>query len=193
MSSHHFVKEDQEPALLIMNAIAITFGKVQELLEWSPTVIVAEEALVTVLGWGIKIDVILCKESNVNSLKTSLVDQTPLRFISYSRISETLSSAIHFLIEANYRAVNILVNDLAQLESMQSLEGIDVEVFCDHKRWTYSKSGKFGKWLSAGTQLFTYPVAKVEVANLNSQLKCILDGMVKIESSQALWVGEELV
>ena len=192
MSSHHFVKEDQEPALLIMNAAAISFGKVQELLEWSLTVIVSEEALAAVLGWGIKIDVILCTEANIEAFKISLAEQTPLRFISFHPSSDALSTAIHFLIEANYKAVNILVNDLAQFESMQSLEGIDVEVFCDHKRWTYSKSGKYGKWLSAGMQLFTYPVATVEVANLNSQLKCILDGMVKIESSQALWVGEEL-
>lgn len=192
MSSHHFVKEDQEPALIIMNAAAITFGKVQELLEWSPTVIVSEEALSMVLGWGIKIDVILCKEANLNSFKVSLVEQTPLRFISFQHNSDALSSAIHFLVTANYKAVNILVNDLVQLEWMQSLEGIDVEVFCDHQRWTYSKSGIFEKWLSAGMQLFTYPVANVEVVNLNSQLKCMRDGMVRIERLQPLWVGEEL-
>ena len=57
MSSHHFVKEDQEPALIIADASAVSFEKIQELLEWSPTVIVMESSLEMVLSWGIKMDV----------------------------------------------------------------------------------------------------------------------------------------
>lgn len=33
MSSHHIVRENQEPALLIADAHAISFEKIQELLE----------------------------------------------------------------------------------------------------------------------------------------------------------------
>lgn len=54
MSSHHFVKENQEPALLILCTEAIPFEKLQEILEWSPTVITTEGCIEKVLGWGIK-------------------------------------------------------------------------------------------------------------------------------------------
>ena len=43
MSSHHFVKEGQEPALLIMDALSLAL--IEPLLEWAPQVIVCENAL----------------------------------------------------------------------------------------------------------------------------------------------------
>ncbi len=135
MSSHHFVKEDQEPALLILNANAISFEKVQELLEWSPTVIISEEVVEEVTGWGIKIDILLCAEENVNEFKQSLVDQSPIRFISYHNKNEALSTAYYFLAAAKYKAVNILINEVSQLDFIQSFAVMNVEVFYEGKRW----------------------------------------------------------
>jgi hypothetical protein len=39
MSSHHFVRDQQEPALLILALEAFTYDSLGELLEWVPTVI----------------------------------------------------------------------------------------------------------------------------------------------------------
>jgi len=58
MSSHHFVKEQQEPALLILDT-SVSYETMSPLLEWSPTVLVTELAIDAVLSWGIKVDVIL--------------------------------------------------------------------------------------------------------------------------------------
>lgn len=74
MSSHHTVLEDQEPALFIMDASAVPFAQIQDLLEWSPTVIVSEEALSEVLNWGIKIDVVIAHANNIPSLTNTLLD-----------------------------------------------------------------------------------------------------------------------
>ncbi len=82
MSSHHIIREDQEPALLIMDALAVPFEQVQELLEWSPTVMVTEYALVEVLNWGIKVDVAIMITKNVPTWTASLQDQLPLKIIS---------------------------------------------------------------------------------------------------------------
>ena len=59
MSSHHFVKEQQEPAVFILDAEHIHLDRISGLLEWVPTILVSEKALDRVLSWGIKIDVIL--------------------------------------------------------------------------------------------------------------------------------------
>jgi len=100
MSSHHIIREDQEPALLIMDADAVEFEQVQELLKWSPTVMVTEQSLPEVLSWGIKIDIVIAHESIISNLTASLVDQSPVKLLSYCNKEEALSRALYFLIES---------------------------------------------------------------------------------------------
>lgn len=192
MSSHHFVKEDQEPALLIVNPTAISFEKIQELLEWSPTVIVSAEAIITVQGWGIKMDAVLCLEGQQEELAVNLADQVPIRFITFREEMNTLSVGYDFLRTSNYKAVNVLVERLADLEVIQRFSFIDVEVFFDQKRWVYIESGRFEKWLPQGNRLSIYPIVQTTLLNLDQHLTSIQDGKVKLESASPFWVGEEL-
>ena len=59
MSSHHIVRDDQEPALIIANGAACSEELLGQLLEWSPLVIVLDSAIERVIKLGIKIDVLL--------------------------------------------------------------------------------------------------------------------------------------
>lgn len=59
MSSHHFVKENQEPALIIANGQHCSEALLGQLLEWSPYVIVLDGALDKVMSLGVKFDVLL--------------------------------------------------------------------------------------------------------------------------------------
>ncbi|MFN7259860.1 MAG: hypothetical protein ACK5TU_08195 [Cyclobacteriaceae bacterium] len=192
MSSHHFVKEDQEPALLIVNPTAISFEKIQELLEWSPTVIVSAEAIITVQGWGIKMDAVLCLEGQQEELAVNLADQVPIRFITFVEEMNILSVGYDLLRNSNYKAVNVLVERLADLEVIQRFSFIDVEVFFDQKRWVYIESGRFEKWLPQGNQLSIYPIVQTTSINLDQHLVSMQDGKVKLESAKSFWVGEEL-
>lgn len=195
MSSHHFVKEDQEPALLILNAGGIPFAKIQELLEWSPTVIVSEESLPHVITWGIKIDVVLCTQASEERLHKELLDQAPIKIISFSDKEKLLSAACNFLKASKCKAVNILIAEMKQLDSLSSFVSMDVEVFCNSRRWVYIQSGSFEKWMPQGTQLYTYPdlqKEKLSTTGLNSDLICLQDGRIKIESNDNFWAGENL-
>jgi thiamine pyrophosphokinase len=195
MSSHHFVKEDQEPALLILSSTAISFEKVQELLEWSPTVIVSDAVVEEVIRWGIKIDIVLCEEAKTISLKESLIDQAPIRFISYHNQREILSTAYQFLTASKYKAVNILIEDQTQLDFIQTFMGMDVEVFYDNKRWVYIHSRKFEKWVGEGTKFFIYsmlPSIQFKQIGLSEEMKCVKDGMVSIGGDETFWLGENL-
>src|SRR5262245_23981535 len=109
MSSHHFVKEGQEPALLILDAP--TFDVVGPLLEWAPLVVVAQQAVEMVLSWNIKIDVVLAIEKDISDLTKQLSNQAPLKILSYSAEESPLANALHFLIRTKQSAVNILAND----------------------------------------------------------------------------------
>jgi thiamine pyrophosphokinase len=61
MSSHHIVRDDQEPALIIANGASCSEELMGQLLEWSPLVIVLDSAIERVLElmfyWAISIEV----------------------------------------------------------------------------------------------------------------------------------------
>lgn len=192
MSSHHIVKEDQEPALLIIDPHAISFEKIQELLEWSPTVIVLEEVLPTVLGWQIKIDLVLCIADHVAVLQKELLSQAPIQFISISKQNKSFDAALHYLVDAKYKAVNILVPNQEYFEAATKISGIYSEVYFENKKWSLVKSGHFQKWLPKQTQLFIHPKKLYMLKGLTDEFKSLNDGKITIESDNAFWVGEEL-
>ena len=57
MSSHHIIRDKQEPALIIANGEECSMDLLEQLLEWSPTVVVLDGAIQRVIDLGIKVDV----------------------------------------------------------------------------------------------------------------------------------------
>jgi hypothetical protein len=106
MSSHHIVRENQEPALVILDAHAIPFEKVQELLEWMPTIIVLHSQIETVLGWGIKIDVLLVPAGEEAVWVDRTKEQQPIEIVSLRSNESAIDNVISFLKSKNIPAVN---------------------------------------------------------------------------------------
>jgi thiamine pyrophosphokinase len=194
VSSHHIVREDQEPALLILNAHAISFEKVQELLEWMPTVIVLANQIETVLVWGIKVDIVLTPFNDLEDWKNKLIDQAPIKFITYNAEDDPLTTVLHFLTDSNATAVNCLLDDKRQMMQIESWAGLDVEVFVDKKLWRWIKSGHFEKWIPANTILFLLPEElKTEFSEFShGKYLTKNDGIVSFNSAHSFWIGEEL-
>ncbi|WP_282787324.1 thiamine diphosphokinase [Flavobacterium croceum] len=109
MSSHHIVKDDQEPALIIANGDACSLQLTHQLLEWSPYVVVLDAAVERVLELGIKIDVLLGdfdKNFDANSYREK---QYPLEIVYTPNQDKTdLEKAFDFLIEKGHKAVNVI-------------------------------------------------------------------------------------
>jgi thiamine pyrophosphokinase len=59
MSSHHIVREKQEPALLVLGMDNFSDELLGQLLEWSPTVIATEIMAEKLNANGIKIDCVI--------------------------------------------------------------------------------------------------------------------------------------
>ena len=59
MSSHHIVRDDQEPALIIANGAVCKPELLGQLLEWSPLVVVLDSAMERVMELDVKVDVLL--------------------------------------------------------------------------------------------------------------------------------------
>lgn len=180
--------------MLILNAHAISFDKVQELLEWMPTVIVLADQVDTVLGWGIKVDVVLSPLADVEVWKNKLVDQAPVKVLSYNPGEDPLMTAFHFLTTSKVNAVNCLLASCENLAKVESFAGLDVEVFVENRLWRWIKSGHFEKWVPATSKLYLLPEhIKSEFSEFASGFfRSEKDGMVVFKSNHSFWIGEEL-
>jgi hypothetical protein len=190
MSSHHIVREDQEPVLLILDGNSIPLSFVEQLLEWSPTVIATEASIDKVLSWGIKIDIVIVSEAYLST--DELLSQTPISVIRFN--DNPLQAALTFIIQKKYTALNILAEGITDLDFiMSSAINIDIVAFINKARYSLIRVGIFEKWLLQGTQLQIYPNLKIITKGLNEKLEVVNTGFVRIEASELFWVGELLV
>lgn len=194
MSSHHIVRENQEPALLILHAHAIPYEKVQELLEWSPTVIVNHTEIDEVLGWGIKIDVAIIPIDEVEHWRDKLTEQAPIKLISFNAQDNPMLTAFYFLSASKASGVNVLLKDKSEMNVIEDFAHLDVEAFVDNARWCLIRSGEIEKWYPATTRLFIFPDnIKDELIQFKSgKFEVEQDGVVKLKSARPFWLGEEL-
>ena len=145
MSSHHIVREKQEPALLIMQIDQFDEEYLGQLLEWSPTILVSETEVDKVLSLGIKIDGIFT--SNPDDLNS----QEHVKILPAGK--DTLESALKYLVAEGFPAVNIITNHFQAKEYLFYVDLIDLVIFNNEKKIYPIKSG-FSKWKSEGEDVF---------------------------------------
>lgn len=141
MSSHHIVREKQEPALLVLGVDNFPEELLGQLLEWSPTVITTPQTAEQLDTFGIKVDWVIANDYNgLLQSDTKLLlqgDDTPA------------GAALKYLIAHNYPAVNI-VTDVLVLDDFEEYAGkINLVIFNQNQR-IYTVSSGFSKWKPAG-------------------------------------------
>ncbi|MFM8912120.1 MAG: hypothetical protein ACKOE6_04235 [Flammeovirgaceae bacterium] len=152
MSSHHFVRDGQEPTLVIVSIAPASFEHTKTLLEWSPNVFVAESALETVLPWNIKIDGVLVRPSHIQQWQRALTEQEPLQWVQYS--DGSMMNALRALAALNHDNLQT-VDDVGMLPlpELQLLPCETITVIREQKRWSLIRGKKWTKWVPAGTAL----------------------------------------
>jgi thiamine pyrophosphokinase len=172
MSSHHVVREKQEPALIIANGKACSFELIGQLLEWSPTVVVLDGALDRVLELGIKVDVVLGDFDSV-SPESLAEKQFPIKVVHTPDQEYTdLEKAIMYLIDEEYPAANILwatgrrpdhtmvnIAALTRFASSITLKIID-DYSCIFP--ILPSPNRFVKWYKKGTTISLMPLGITE-------------------------------
>ncbi len=169
MSSHHFVKDKQEPALIIANGQACSDELLGQLLEWNPFIVVLDNAIYRVLGKGIKPDVWMGDFDRAHDFEEIRSQVYPLEIIHTPDQNKTdLEKAIDLLIERGYPAVNIVwatgrradhtITNITNL--VRHKEKIKAVIFDDYSK-IFPVTGSFEKWYPAGTPLSLIPVGTV--------------------------------
>lgn len=186
MSSHHIVREKQEPALIIANGEACSMELLNQLLEWSPFVVVLDGAYERVHNLGIKIDVILGDFDRIDFQKEYLGKiQFPIEVIHTPDQDKTdLEKAIDFLIDRGFPAANIVWatgrradHTFANISILPKyLKTIKLTILDDYS--TIYPIGPlpavFRKWFKAQTPLSLIPISRVShlsTSNLKYELK----------------------
>ncbi|AEL25437.1 hypothetical protein [Cyclobacterium marinum] len=160
MSSHHFVKDQQEPALLLLLETIEDTEILSSLLEWVPTVLVTQNNVQKIMSLGIKIDGILATKEFQNANLSLLEEQHPVIFIT-SDEEAFLEVGLDYLREKKHHAVNILNFDPLRIgELVPQLLNLDIVFFQNGIRYFPAKKGKIKKW---------FPEAPIQVHGAEGQ------------------------
>jgi hypothetical protein len=186
MSSHHIVKEKQEPALYIDELGNFNEELLGQLLEWSPTLLVNGENYDKILSLGIKVDVL------VNGKETELQENTKI----IQGPVDALMVAINYLYEEKFPAVNV-ITDKFDLEKFAGFsDKINLVVFTARAKYYTVKSG-FSVWKPAGSEFNILGNSYLEVTNLMQNedeiFTVVNDGFVDFTfSGQPIFISEPI-
>lgn len=172
MSSHHIVREKQEPALYIDEIGEFDEELLGQLLEWSPTLLVNHSSYDKISSWNIKVDVL------VNSTTEDTQEHTKLIKSS----ADALTTALSYLQREQYPAVNIITEIFDAGRFYGWCDKINVVVFTSTHKY-YVVSPGFSVWKPAGTIFKVFGNDQLAPTNLrelkDSEYEVIIDGFVK--------------
>ena len=203
MSSHHIVRDEQEPALIIHRWDQFPFEKFGSLLEWSPTIVCCGPAMDQVLQLGIKIDMAIVAFETRERYQQLLADQAPLKLLSISQ-PDYLSNGLQLLSKEGHFAVNVITTSSMTPEVIDLCEQfaskLQISVWDEEARHTLVTVSSFSKWFPEGVELEFYPLdASSDISiflDQNSMVKDQLfvkktEGIVKVQCKHPPFVMVE--
>ncbi|MBV6645707.1 MAG: hypothetical protein KI790_09675 [Cyclobacteriaceae bacterium] len=156
MSSHHIVRDEQEPALIIHRLDSFPMELLNQLLEWSPTVICCGPALDDVLKLGIKMDIVILPFEWQERYQEDFERQLPLKVITISQ-PDYMSTGLQILVKEGYRAVNVVTKESLTPEvldlALNYCKQMDLVIYNELERNVICGKPQFEKWLPAESQL----------------------------------------
>ncbi len=169
MSSHHIVRDDQEPALIIANGQECSIELLHQLLEWSPFVIVLDAAIERVFNLGIKVDVLLGDFDRGFNPEVYKEKQFPIEIVHTPNQDKTdLEKAFDFLITKGHKAVNVVWATGKRIDhTLHNLtiganyqENLKIVFFDDYSK-AFLLPKNYQKWYEKNTILSLIPIGNV--------------------------------
>lgn len=189
MSSHHIVRENQEPALVVADFNALDSVHLGQLLEWSPTVITDSVNLDFFISEGIKVDIVFGD-------KPDEIMQESTKFMGVDDPHDFIRQALSYLITNQFKAVNILTESVSSDLSSYA-EEINIVLFCQGRRYAFVR-GQFEKWKPKGEKIYIDESCLKSFQGLDYTAKgefiTTSDGFITVEFSthDFVLIGEEI-
>lgn len=194
MSSHHIVRDRQEPALLVTLIENFNSDHLGQLLEWSPVVFAMQNEADKLHSLGIKIDYIFVEDAEIK-VTTAAQEHTELIVLSELNVP----NAIQFLIDDEFPAVN-LTGKKEILDAIFPFVGlIDVVLITETHKW-YPVNKVLEKWYKRDEVLSIYNPPSTDYFELSNTIQSgknsfvtLSDGIVAIKTNNnPIFVGENL-
>ncbi len=171
MSSHHFVIDGQEPALIIANGDSCSIKLLTSLIEWCPYVVVLDGAYSRVKSLQIKPDLVI---GDFDSIDSSLKD-IDVKFVkSADQETTDLEKAIDYLIANKTNDINIiwatgrrLDHTINNFNLLAKYKNHNVVIYDDFSR-AYKIEGDFKKHYPKGTKISLFPISKANNITTNN-------------------------
>lgn len=188
MSSHHFVKEKQEPALIIETLAAFDQEYLGQLLEWNPIILCSERSYPELDSRGIKVDIVF------SSSQMTEVYQSDLKMEPYQ--GSFIDVALQYLLKYQYPAVNIIGDSLSMERLLSYATAINLILYQDGRRSFMVKSG-FSKWEPANAIIRIKDIPALEIEGLEKTepetYRKQHDGFYRIRFNQDyVFISEEI-
>ncbi len=182
MSSHHIVRDDQEPALIIANGAACSDELLGQLLEWTPLVVVLDSAMERVVELGIKVDVLLGDFDRGFDANYYKETHYPIEIIHTPDENKTdLEKAFDYLYARKIPAVNVVwatgkradhtITNLTNIANYR--DKLKIVIIDDHSK-VFLLPRKYEKWYTEKTLISLIPIGEVtgiHSTNLHYTLK----------------------
>lgn len=211
MSSHHIVREAQEPALLIWDAESLESEHLAQLLEWSPTLIAKEDTLETILALGIKVDAVVCTPQKRKELEGMISLQSNIQLIPAASPEKRLEAVLRHLASQGQQAINVCATPSSAEKSIlpalaEQAFLPNVVVLAGPEKWALYRNGRFTKWLPAQEAInvqgarpglrfcssgFASDMQDVPIAH-RQLMQATEDGTKTITANGSFWIAELL-
>jgi thiamine pyrophosphokinase len=187
MSSHHIIREKQEPALYIHRLGDFDEEYLGQLLEWSPTLIVSEAEYEKAVSLDLKVDLLVGSNEPIPV-------QEDTAFISAG--TDSLAAVLDYLVEARYPAVNIIDTRLDLISLTDYIEKINIVLFTGGTKSYAIRSG-FEVWKPKGHRFQTDTIDDIEITNVHRKgegvAETLEDGFVKFTFAKPYIIISELL
>ncbi|KQB99253.1 hypothetical protein [Pedobacter sp. Hv1] len=187
MSSHHIVREKQEPALYIHQLENFDEEYLGQLLEWSPTLLVAANEYEKAISLGLKVDVVIGDATDLQIQENTKLVYAP---------SPNLQTVVKYLIAEKYPAVNVISKENKFDDLADFIPEINIVLFTETEK-SYPVKAGFSVWKPAGAIFRIDIISYFETSNLkqedNGDFVVLKDGFVSFNfSTDYLFLSELL-
>jgi hypothetical protein len=195
MSSHHFVKEGQEPALILADGFSLE--NIGSLLEWAPFIIATGSSMESVVTQAIKADMVIL--THAEAIKMNGLIPEPVQQLIIPADANAWRIAFEHLISVKSLSVNLWCREaLVYLADVtRYIDKIQIGMLDHHFKWSAIRNGKFNKWMPEGSILRYSGSDRPDLINGNfdgpERISVVSDGILSIHSSAPFWIGEARV
>ncbi len=185
MSSHHIVRDEQEPALIFMDGLD-TVEDTGQLLEWSPLVVGTSRSINDLITLGIKIDIAIVDPKEVSHWQALLQYQQPIEIVTTTgETVKQLSDLINHLIKRKHQTFHILSKQLTFFDFIALFQThhdkAELIYINETRKISVTKSGRYYKWLNKGEHVSVFPIEDRTYIRTNGFVENIDNELIQTE------------